>query len=200
VIRKNPIIKTRKEFYPFDIKKYLTLKNALILLILAFLYLMFPKYIQAVVLMFIFYPISVFTVRTTKYMRGMGIETITPFTLFLSYLYGWEIALFFGFGIGTYIWSQAGMNQKTMAQCLMNAFCAFIGIWMRHTFPAWTFATAYVVAVMIRNVLTYLIFIPVNPDKVGNLTHFLSDIAWNTIILTSVMSFMYDIVMLVTVR
>ncbi len=195
-MKKRKLIQTRKEFYPFDFRKYLTVRNIIIFLIMVILYLTFPDYMQAIVLMIAFYPISLFTVKTTKYMRGMGIETITSFTIFLGYVYGWKIGMFFGFGIGTYIWAQAGMNQKTLVQCLINALCAFLGNWASGF--NMNFFWAYCIAAVIRNIVTFIVFLAVNPDIFNNALHTITDFVWNTLILSHIMNLLYDLVRLIS--
>jgi hypothetical protein len=197
--RGKSVISVRKKYNPLELKKYFSLRNVLIMLLVLCLYFIIPNYIQAIILMVIFYPISVFTVRTTKYFRGIGIETITPFTIFLGYRYGWQIALFFGFGIGTYIWSQVGMNQKTLMQCIMNAVAAFLGFWAAGWFPG-NFVLGYVVAITIRNIMTFVVFLLVNPDVFNNLSHLVSDVVWNTLILTVFMNLLYQLVVFISPR
>jgi hypothetical protein len=188
-------IKTRKEYYPFDIKKYLTLRNITIFFLLIFSYLIFPKYTEAIILMMIFYPISLFTAKLSKYVRTMNINVLEPFTIFLSMVYGWKIALFFGGILGTYIWAQVGMNQKTMTNCLMTYFSAFIGQWIFTLLPN-SFLWAFLIAGMIRNFLTFLVFLLVNPNVLANATHLTCDI-FKTIILASLLKILYDFLILI---
>ena len=187
-------IETRKKDYPFDFKKYLTLRNILIFIILIVLYLLFPKYVQPIVLIIVFYPISLLSTKTTKFIKHLNTETITPFTIFLGYLYGWKWAFFFGFILGTYMWSQTALNQLTMVQCVLNGFAAFCGYWASIWFPG-NFVIGYIVAVTLRNVISFLIFLIFNPSLVENITHTVSAIMTNTILMPFFLNILYKIVM-----
>ncbi|MFH0874806.1 MAG: hypothetical protein V1859_02625 [archaeon] len=193
-----PKITTIQKYYPFNLKKYFTIRNGLLLLLLFVLYLFIPKYVQAITLMIIFYPICLFTVKTTKYVKNMGIETLTTFSIFLGYLYGWQIAMFFGLVIGGYIWSQAGLVTKTLVQILMTGFAGYLGYWVHGLTWLPNFFWAYIFAVTIRNILTFVIFIPVNPEPVANFMHLVSDIVWNTLILSTFINMLYNLIMLIS--
>ncbi|MBN1503268.1 hypothetical protein JW930_07045 [Candidatus Woesearchaeota archaeon] len=194
-MKKKKLFQTRSDYYPFDIRKYITVKNVLILLLLIFLYLLFPKYMQVIILMMIFYPISVVTARITKYMRGFHIETMTSFTLFLGYVYGWRWALLFGLGLGSYIWSQAGINQKTLLTILITGLCAFLGYWVQ---PISNFFWAYILASSIRNIISFVLFLFVNPDIFNNITHTVNDFIWHTLIMSNIVNAIYKIILWLT--
>ncbi|MBN2423057.1 hypothetical protein JXB41_07575 [Candidatus Woesearchaeota archaeon] len=193
---KSRFIKTRTKQNPFNLKKYLTIRNLLIFLLLVVLYIVIPSYTQAIILIIIFYPISMFTARLSKYVRTMNLNLLESFTIFLSIVYGWKIALFFGGVLGTYIWMQVGMNQKTMTNCLMTYFSAFIGQWMFTLIPN-SFLWAYISAAMIRNLLTFLVFLLVNPNIFHNLNHLICDI-FKTIMMSSILKFLYDFLLLIS--
>ena len=154
--RQRSIGELDKKNYPFDIKKYLNLRNILIMFILIISYLMFPKILQPVILILIFYPISLVSCRVTKYVKFMTAETITPFTIFLGYLYGWQWGVFFGFVLGTYMWTQTAMNQLTFIECITYIFAAFFGHWAAGWFPG-NFVAGYLVAVTLKKNITFVI-------------------------------------------
>ena len=193
--KKPPEINNKQS--PYDIKKYLTLRNILLMIILLISYLMFPKIFQPVVLILVFYPISLLSCRVTKYVKFMTVETITPFTIFLGYIYGWQWAVFFGFFLGTYIWTQTAMNQLTFIECFTYIFAAFVGHWAAGWFPG-NFVVGYLVAVTLRNIFTFVLFIFFNPSLVENITHTFQQLVMNTLFAPLVLSILYNIIMAIT--
>ena len=195
--KKRKFIKLDKSQYPFDIKKYLTLRNLLIMLLLITLYLFFAKDIQAILLIIVFYPISLFAARTTKYVKHVSTDTIAAFTVFLGYLYGWKWGLFFGLGIGLVIWSQTALNLLTMINLTTYGVAAIAG----HLSAGWfgsEFYTGYVVAIMIRNVYAFTVFLLFNPNVVENFTHTFSEFITNTLLYPIVLNILYGVIIFLT--
>ena len=182
---------------PYDIKKYLTVRNILVVALLLLLYILFPKFVQPIVLILVFYPISLFSARTTKYIKFLTTETITPFTIFLAYLYGWQWGVFFGFILGTFIWSQTAMNQLTFVECITYIFAAYFGYLASIWFPS-NFLLGYVVAVSLRNLITFIIFLFFNPSLVENISHTIQAVIMNTIIMPIFLNLLYQLVVTIT--
>ncbi|MBT3465232.1 hypothetical protein HOD20_07380 [archaeon] len=187
----------RKGENPFDIKKYLTPRNIMIFLLLILLYFIFPKYIQAFILILIFYPLTLFGAKTSKYLRGMNLNMDSPFTIFLGYHYGWQIGLFFGLGIGGYIWSLAGINQKTLVQIMTTSLSAYFGYLASIYFPH-NFVLGYILCSLARNILTFLLYLLANPNFMGNLTHTSIDIFWGTFLMSIFLSILHDIIIFIS--
>ncbi len=193
---RRPLEKDKKN-YPFDIKKYLTLRNILIMFILVLFYFMFPSFVQPIILIIIFYPISLVSARVTKYVKYISAETITSFTVFLGYVYGWQWAVFFGFFLGFAIWSQTALNQLTIVNCFTYLFAAVFGHLAAGWFPG-NFVVGYLVAVTLRNILTVILFFFFNPDMIENISHTLAEVITNTVFLPFFLNILYNIVMAIT--
>jgi len=194
---KDAKITSKKKEYPFDFKKYLTIRNILVFIILLTLYIAFPKLLQPIILIIFFYPISLFSCRLTKYIKFLNTETITGFTVFLGYLYGWKWALFFGFVLGTYMWSQTYMNQLTFVQCFTYIFAAYFGYCSSIWFPK-NFLIGYLVAVTIKNVLNFVVFLFFNPSLVENISHTIAAVITNTFIMPIFLQLLYNLIMTIT--
>jgi hypothetical protein len=186
-----------KKMSPFDIRKYLTLRNFLIMIILIIIYIMFPGVVQPVVLILIFYPLSVVSCRVTKYVKYLNTELITPFTIFLGYVYGWQWAVFFGFFLGFAIWSQTALNQMTIINCFTYIFAAFFGYWASGWFPN-NFMIGYLVAVTLKNLVTTFVFLFFNPDLFENISHTIQALITNTVIMPIFLNILYNIIIALT--
>ncbi len=187
-------LELRKDVDPFNISKYLTLRNFLITAIGLLLYFIFPKYFQAVLLIAIFYPIGQFSVKTSKYVRNLSIEMVTSFSIFLGYVYGWQWGFFYGVVLGTYMWMQTSIKAKTIVSIIATGMAAYFGHLTAIWFPN-NFLIAYLVAITMRNVIAFFMFMPFNP-MMQNLIYTVSDAFWNTLIMSVFLNILYSIVML----
>jgi len=193
-LRKSTKIEIKKGASPFDIKKYLTLRNGLIAIIFVILYIMFPKHFQAVFLIAIFYPLGQISVKTSKYIKNFSIEMVTSFSIFLGYLYGWQWGVFYAIPLGGYMWIQAGVQAKTFVSIACSGIAAYLGYLTYLWFPT-NFLLAYFVAITLRNIIAFILFLPFNPFM-NNLVYTVSDAFWNTIIMSVFLNIFYGIVML----
>jgi len=189
--------KLNKAQYPFSFEKYLTKKNLALFIILTIFYILFPNYVQPLVLIVIIYPLSFMSIRTSKYVKYLNTELVTPFTLFIGYIYGWKWAAFYGFGLGLFMWAQTAINTMTILNCLTYLLSAFLGHFAAIWFPG-NFLRGYLVAVTIRNVITYLMFLVFNPDPFENLTHTSAAFITNTLILPIFLDLLYKLIIFIT--
>jgi len=196
--RKKAKLELDKKQYPFDIKKYLTTRNLLLLGLLLVFYIFFPQYVQPIILIAILYPISLLSIRSTKYVKYLNTEIVTPFTIFIGYVYGWQWAIFYGFFLGFFMWAQSSLNTLTMINCLTYVLSAFLGYWASLLYPG-AFMKGYLIAVTIRNVITFFVFLMFNPDPLENLTHTFAAFMTNTIILPLFLNMLYNFLMLITI-
>jgi hypothetical protein len=190
-------LEVNKKQSPFVLRRYLTLRNFLIMFILLIFYIMFPRIFQPVALILVFYPLSLISCRVTKFVKYLNTELITPFTIFLGYVYGWQWAVFFGFFLGFAIWSQTMLNTMTIVQCFTYVIAGFLGFWAASWFPN-NFVTGYLVAVTLRNIITTIIFLFFNPDLMENITHTIAAFMTNTIFMPLFLNILYNLLMVIT--
>jgi hypothetical protein len=98
----------------FNLKKYLNLRNVLIFFIFLILYIIYSEFFQAVLLTVLFFPLAQWSVRTSKYIKDFSIEMLTPLSIFLGYLYGWQWGAFFGVILGTYMWTRQSYPSSSV--------------------------------------------------------------------------------------
>ena len=123
--KRKPKIETKGES-PFGIKKYITMRNILVFVILLIFYAIYPKFVQPIILIILFYPIALLSTKASKFAKTINLEMITPFTIFLGYLYGFKWAIFFGVILGTVMWSQTALNFMTILNILTYGIAAFL--------------------------------------------------------------------------
>jgi hypothetical protein len=196
-LKKKKTVELDKKNYPFDIKKYLNLRNILLILFLAIIYFVFPKYVQPIILIIAIYPLSLLSVKTSKYVKTLNVEILTPMTIFIGYVYGWQWAMFYGFVLGSYMWSQTSLNSMTFVNCITYIFSAYFGYLAHIWFPN-NFILGYIIAVSIRNVITFIMFLFFNPSLFENITHTLSEVMTNTLLAPIFLNLLYKLIMLLT--
>jgi hypothetical protein len=178
----------------FDFKKYFNLRNFLILIIFIILYILYAKIFQAVLLIVLLFPLTQFSVRTSKYVKDFSIEMLTPFSIFLGYVYGWKWGAFFGVILGSYMWAQVSIKDKTIVSIFLCGLSAYLGQLSAGWFPG-NFALAYLVVITIRNVLAFIMYIPLN-TMFNNIVYTLSDSFFNTLLMSIFLNLLYKIVLL----
>ena len=194
--KRKPKIETKGES-PFGIKKYITMRNILVFVILLIFYAIYPKFVQPIILIILFYPIALLSTKASKFAKTINLEMITPFTIFLGYLYGFKWAIFFGVILGTVMWSQTALNFLTILNILTYGIAAFFGAQAAVWFPS-AFLTGYLVAATIRNVLTFFLFLLFNPDPFENFTHTFAQIMTNTMLAPIFLNILYKVIIFIT--
>ena len=179
------------------IRKYLTLRNLLIAALLIILYLMFSDLAKAIFFMVLFVPVGILSIKLTRVLPQMDMETLTTSSFFLGFLYGWPTGTFFGVILGAYIWLTAfSLSQFVMLSVFLNGLAAVLG----HVFNAsfgWSFQVAYFVAMGIRNALYFLLGLAIGGNPVENTIHTFTSILTNMILLPSLIFILYRIAVII---
>lgn len=178
----------------FNFRKYFNLRNMLIFFIFLVLYIIYAEFFQAVLLTVLFFPLAQWSVRTSKYVKDFSIEMLTPLSIFLGYLYGWEWGAFFGVILGTYMWAQISIKDKTIVSIFLCGVSAYLAELSVGWFPN-NFMLAYFVVISIRNALGFIMYIPFN-TMFNNVIYTVSDAFFNTLIMSLVLNLFYSIVLI----
>ena len=177
------------------IKKYLTLRNLLITALFVVVYLMFSNLAKAIFFVVIFVPIGILSIKLTRVLPHMDMDTLTTCSFFLGYLYGWPIGVFFGLVIGSYIWMTAfSFSQFVMMSVFLNAISAVIGFVFAGY--GWAFPMAYMIGMVIRNTLYFGIGWIIGGDPVGNTIHTFTAVLTNMILLPELIYLIHGLAVL----
>lgn len=175
-------------------KKYLTLRNFLVAGIVFFIYLMFSNLAKALIFMAVFTPLGLLSIKTTKFIPHIGVETLTATSFFMGYMFGWPVGVFYGLIIGSYCWGvAAGFSQFVILMVILNGQVALLGGWFAAL--SWKFPIAYLIGMAIRNFSSWFIGgYVLGADPVSNVGHTVADIVWNMIIFSQLLFVLYDVV------
>jgi len=178
------------------IRKYLTLRNLLIAAIFIFIYIMFSDIAEAIFFVVIFVPVGILSIKLTRVLPHMDMETLTTCSFFLGYLYGWPVGVFFGLVLGSYIWMTAfSFSQFVMMSVFLNAVAALLGFMFAGY--GWAFPLAYMIGMGIRNALYFGVGWIIGGDPVGNTIHTFTAILTNMILLPQLIYLIYNLAVLI---
>lgn len=179
------------KYFP-EIKKYLTLRNVLLLGFVVVIYLMFSNLAKAIIFMFLFAPLCTMSIKVTRIIPNANVQLITPFTFFLGYKFGWPIAVFFGVLLGLYFWSTAySISQFVLLEVFLNGIVAVIASFFS-TLP-WTFVIAYIIGMIIQKILYFTMGLAIGGNPVENTIHTISSTITHIIVLPTIMGLIYTV-------
>jgi hypothetical protein len=189
-------IQPRISYSREKLKKYLNSRNILIGLILFFLLMAVGKYVMAIVLTVLFIPLGLFTIRFSKFVPHVNIETITICSIFMGYIYGTKIGVLFALVIGNYCFfknSQISLSFLAVP-ALAAAITVVAGVFKANGFDL---ASTLVFSILIRNIVglpIYMFFLVPNPPE--NIIHHTTHTFLNIFIYTPVLTVLYELVKL----
>ncbi len=171
--------------------KFFNTRNVLIALILLVLFMLFGKYVTALVFTALFIPIGIITTRYGKIMPHVSPETITITSAFMGYVYGVKIGVLFAFGVGGYCYLKNSMiSLPYLTVILLGALTAFNVNLLKDLGFTWAIA----LSIVIRNLIglpLYMYFIAPNPPE--NIIHHTTHIFLNTLVYLPIFSVLYDL-------
>jgi hypothetical protein len=176
-----------------SIKKYLTLRNLLILGLAVVIYLMFSNLAKAIFFIILSAPLCTLSIKVTRVIPNANVQIITPMTLFLSYLFGWPIGVFYGFILGLYFWSTAySISQFVLLEVFLNAVVAFAADYMKVSLLI-PFTYTYFICMAIQKVLYFTLGLAIGGNPVENTIHTVSSSITHFIIVPPFVFLLYNI-------
>jgi hypothetical protein len=181
-------LKYEEAFKHYFSKKYLIIGLLVLLVIL-----LFKNSIVGIALTALFIPMSKYTVRVTRFVNYITFETYTASTIMMAFMYGSTAGLWSGLFFGLYGYLS---NSVTKFLALLNVFVAaimgfLIGMF-RDSFHN-DFNMAFIVAILVNNVIAYFIFLVMDPDQVQNVTYRITHVLWNIFVVRLFFLVIYDV-------
>jgi len=176
-----------------DLKKIAKPRTFLIIFILLVAAVVWFKYAVGLVLLAIFVPFTFMTVRYSKMVPHISIESFTSTTYFIGYVFGPIYALIYGpiVGMGCYV-ANSFVNPNYLSTPvfagLTGALAGLVKVW----FGA-TFVQAFIIALVVRTIIAFpwfMLFV----DPLEVFTHQISQFFSNLVIYLPILSALYAIV------
>ena len=176
-----------------DLKKFLTPRRALLLMILLLVGIFWFQYIAGVVILGLFIPITFITVRYSKMVPHISIESNTAMTFFVGYVFGPIFALIYGpiIGIGCYVINSFVSPAYISTPIIAGISGALVGF--LHESLQLSFVHAFIIGLVSRTIIAFPWFMLFN-DPVEVVTHQVTQFFSNLIIYLPLLSALYSIV------
>jgi hypothetical protein len=175
-----------------NIEEYIK-KNYRLLLVVAIALLVFHKYIIIIVLFLLFGFMGMYSLKVTRMVPNISVETITSSSILFGYVWGWKLGLAFGVIFGLYGYTKISFLKLTT---IVNAlFMGLAGVTaslfasLGYSFW-WSFFLSYI----IRANLGFFVFSFLQPNVVENVMHSYGDAIFNVLIVYQLMQAIYSIV------
>ena len=174
-------------------KKYLNSRTFLIIVIFLVVSLLYFKYIAGIVLLAVFLPITFITIRYSKMVPHVAIESNTAMTYFIGYTYGPVAALIYGpfVGISCYLLNSFVSLGYMTTPVLAGLTGALVAI-LKSAF-GFSFINAFFIALIVRTIIAFPWFM-IFYDPVEVFTHQTSQFFSNLVIYLPLLSALYGVV------
>ncbi|MBN1503194.1 hypothetical protein JW930_06650 [Candidatus Woesearchaeota archaeon] len=164
------------------IKKYLTWRFLLIGIIFILLLFLLSDFVKGILLLVIFFPMSLYTARITKFVNGVTLETATASTILIAYLYGPSLGALAGLVITAWSYLANSIAKlRAYLDIIYTTFCGFFAGYM--TRFDFNFGTAFVIAIIVKNVVAFFFnHFFFDPDKISNIVYRITHLILNVFI------------------
>lgn len=184
----------QKEKYNKLVKKFLNTKNVLIFAILLLVFLMFSSAFKGILLVILFLPLARYSVKITAFVPHVTLEQYTSSTIFIAYIYGPIAGALSGIVLGLYGYLSNGISKfLALVNVVVAALTGFmIGTFVKSGFmTTWSFSSSFILGIVIFDVIAFIVFYFVDPDKLQNLTYRSSHVFFNGLISVIFFNFFY---------
>jgi len=173
------------------LKKYFNVKYVLIGIIVFLLFAMFGDIFKAMVLLVIFFPLGAYSMKIAKIVPHIDVEIVSGATLLIGYLHGPALAVIYCIMTGFYgMILVSHIRFLKVVRFMVTALSAFIMAF----FTNLSFNTNFIIGIILMNVIAYFVYLVLDPDPIQNITHRLSHLAWNLIVMRLIFTAAYDLI------
>ena len=143
--------------------------------------------------MIAFTVLGTISLRVTKFVPHISVETITASAILFGFVWGWKIGLIFGLGAGLFGTIYNGfLKLTTMINAILMGFCGLLGAIFGSL--GISFWLSFFLTYIIRSNLGFFIFQMVKPDIVENIIHSYGDAVYNVLIVSQLMAAVYRLI------
>ncbi len=176
-----------------DIKKFLNTRTITFVLILIVVSLIWFKYVAGIILLVIFLPITFITIRYSKMVPHVAIESNTAMTYFIGYTFGPVAALIYGplVGISCYALNSFISLGYMTTPIIAGVTGALVAI-LKNAF-GFSFAQAFFISLVVRTLIAFPWFMMFY-DPIEVFSHQISQFFSNLIIYLPLLSALYGVI------
>ncbi len=185
--------KFNREIVKKKIKKVINLRILLIALIGLIGLIIWGKYVIGLAMLAIFLPFTFVTIRYSKMVPHISIESNTAFTFFIGYTFGPMYALIYGpiVGVSCYVMNSF-ISPGYMMTPVIAGLSGFI-VGSLHSAFGMSFVQAFFIGLVLRTIIAFPLFLMFY-DPLEVTTHQISQLISNMIIYLPLLSVLYQLV------
>ncbi|NTV24379.1 MAG: hypothetical protein HGA85_08505 [Nanoarchaeota archaeon] len=176
-----------------QLKKYITIRKLILGIIFLIFSLLYFKYVAGLILVAIFTPITIMSVKYSKMVPHISIESNTGMAVFMGYCFGPVVGLIYGIVVGGVAYTVNSFISLTYRSTVLLAGVAGGIAGLLHLFGI-SFTHAFIAAIIIRTAIAWPWFTMIGISPFESFTHQTSQMFFNLIIYLSILSFLYGIV------
>jgi hypothetical protein len=166
--------------------------NSKLFLLAAIGIIIFHKYMPVVICFLIFAALGIFTIKISRAVPHISIETVTPSAILMGYAFGWKVGLVFGILVGFIGYIRASQVNLTIIIC--SLLMGLVGV-LADMFKGMgmAFWVAYLLAYFIRANLSFFLISKINSNFVENIMHSYIESLYNMVVVIHFMTLFYGV-------
>lgn len=168
--------------------------NSKLILLAAIGVIIFQKYMVMMVTFIILAFLGIFTIKISRAVPHISIETVTPSAILMGYAFGWKVGLIFGLLVGFIGYVRASQVNLTIIIC--SLLMGLVGV-LADMFKGMgmAFWLAYLIAYFIRANVSYFLISKINSNVVENIMHSYLESLYNMVVVIHFMTLFYSIIL-----
>lgn len=185
--------KFNREEFKKKVQKYLNIRILLFSFIILIAFLVWAKYVIGIAVLALFLPITYITIKYSKLIPNISIESNTAFTFFIGYVFGGKYGLIYGpiVGISCYALNSFISPGYILAPIVAGFSSLFVGF--LHFSLKMNFIQAFFLGLIFRTILAFILFIRLY-DPIEVTMHQVTQFFSNLIIYLPLLSLLYEII------
>lgn len=168
--------------------------NSKLILLAVIGFVVFQKYMVMMVSFVLFALLGIFTIKISRAVPHISIETVTPAAILMGYAFGWKVGLIFGILIGFIGYIRASQVNLTIIIC--SLLMGLVGV-LADMFKGMgmAFWLAYLIAYFVRANLSFFLISKINSNVVENIMHSYIESLYNMVVVIHFMTLFYSIIL-----
>jgi len=201
ILEENPLLFSLPQKPPFSpdktfkryellVRRHLTVRNFFLGISFLILFFLYKNVVKGIFLAITFIPLAVVTIRASRFIPHVNIESVTASSLLLAYLYGPNLASIFALVAGMYGLFKANFIRFLL---IVNWIHLIMTLYLMSLLKGLSFDMYFIIGILLKNLISFLILLVLDPDQIQNITHRITHTIWNLAIARLLFLVIYDL-------
>jgi hypothetical protein len=169
-------------------------KNNRLILVAILAIIIFRNWLAMLISFFVFFVLGLFTIKISRIVPHISIETVTASSILMGYTFGWKVGLIFGIFTGFTGYVRASQVNLTIIIC--SLLMGLVGV-LADMFKGMgmAFWIAYLVCYFIRANMSFFLISKINSNFIENIMHSYVESLFNMVVVIHFMVIFHDILL-----